>query len=325
MDLREIRNFLGEDWKSVERQIETSLKSDIDLLDTTNKMILSHSGKQLRPILSLLAARACSGGSVTEAACRYAAAAELLHNATLLHDDVADNSMKRRGNPTILSLMGASASVLVGDYWLVKAMRQIIGEDSMSYRATMIFSKTLCDLAEGEMLQLQKASQCDTTEEDCLRIIYSKTASLFEAAAVSGAVAVNAPAEYEKAVGDYAVALGIAFQIKDDIFDYSQSEQVGKPVGVDVTEQKITIPLIGAMKGSPREEEIRDKVRNIAAHPEYRDDVMAFVVENGGLAYAYKRLNDFADKAVSALSVLPESREKTLLAELVRYIGERNR
>lgn len=233
--------------------------------------------------------------------------------------------MKRRGNPTVLSLMGPSASVLVGDYWLVKAMRLIIGEDSMSYRATMIFSKTLCDLAEGEMLQLQKASQCDTSEEDYLKIIYSKTASLFEAAALSGAVAVNAPAGYEKAVGNYAVALGLAFQIKDDIFDYSLSEQVGKPVGVDVMEQKITIPLIGAMKDSSREDEIRDKVRNISGNPGYREEVISFVAENNGVAYAYDRLNFFADKAVAALSILPESREKTLLTELVRYIGERNR
>jgi octaprenyl-diphosphate synthase len=161
-------------------------------------------------VLALLFARVCSGGQTTEATVRYAAAAELLHNVTLLHDDVADESEQRRGAPTIMSLMGPSVSVLIGDYWLVKAMELILGEGQSDGRVIKIFSKTLSDLAEGEMLQLQKAQSGDTDEKDYLRIIYSKTASLFEAACLSAAVSVSAPEEYEVAAREYAVALGKA-------------------------------------------------------------------------------------------------------------------
>ena len=219
MDIKSVREYLGDDWKAVKEKIETSLMSDIALLNSTNSTILSNSGKQLRPLLALLIARACSGHQISEATVRYAAASELLHNATLLHDDVADNSEQRRGMPTIMSLMGPSVSVLVGDYWLVKAMELILGSSEGDHLVIKIFSKTLSDLAEGEMLQLQKAQSGDTCEDDYLRIIYSKTASLFEAACVSAAISVNASQEYRKAAKDYAVALGIAFQIKDDILD----------------------------------------------------------------------------------------------------------
>ena len=203
MDIKSIREYLGRDWTAVQERISSSLRSDIPLLNTTNDSILSNSGKQMRPALSLLIARACScGGNVSEATVRYAAASELLHNATLLHDDVADDSDQRRGVPTIMSLMGPSVSVLVGDYWLVKAMELILGPSESDHRVIKIFSKTLSDLAEGEMLQLQKAQKGDTDENDYLRIIYNKTASLFEAACVSAAISVEACPEYEKAAKD---------------------------------------------------------------------------------------------------------------------------
>ena len=254
MDIKSVREYLGKDWEAVKEKIETSLMSDIALLNATNSSILSNSGKQLRPLLALLVARACSGHQISEATIRYAAAAELLHNATLLHDDVADNSDQRRGVPTIMSLMGPSVSVLVGDYWLVKAMEMILGSSEEDHMVTKIFSKTLSDLAEGEMLQLQKAQNGDTVQDDYLRIIYSKTASLFEAACVSAAISVNASEEYMTAARNYAVALGIAFQIKDDILDYSGTESVGKPLGVDILEQKITMPLLGAIAHAPAQE-----------------------------------------------------------------------
>lgn len=322
MDLDKIKIFLGEDWDNVGQQIERSLRSNIGLLDMTNKMILSNSGKQLRPLLSLLVARACNGGRVTESTYRYAAACELLHNATLLHDDVADNSSQRRGKPTIMSLMGPSASVLVGDFWLVKAMGMILGMDRESYRVTTIFSKTLGDLAEGEMLQLQKAQSGDTTEEDYLSIVFGKTASLFEASAVSAAISVGAAEEMENAVREYAVALGIAFQIRDDIFDYNPSDKVGKPTGVDVMEQKITMPLLGVF-GKGDEKTLREKVGAIGEHPEYRDEIIAYVRENGGLEYAQRRLDGFVSKAVEAIGVLPDSEEKEILKELACYVGKR--
>ena len=327
MDLNEIKSFLGDDWEKVLEKIDEQLGSDIEVLDSTNRQILSHSGKQLRPMLSLLVARACSAGRITEASVCYAAASELLHNATLLHDDVADSSDERRGVPTIRSVMGASVSVLVGDYWLVKAMECILScHTSLDGRVIRLFSRTLSDLAEGEMLQLQKAGSCDTTEDDYRRIIFNKTASLFEVSAVSAAISVNAPAEMEDAVRRYAGSLGLAFQIRDDIFDYAvSSAQIGKPVGVDIMEQKMTLPLLGALRmaGEETAADIRRKVMEIHSHPEYREEIIGFVRDYGGIGYAMDRLGEYLDEAVTALDVLPETREKLYLIEIADYVGKR--
>lgn len=325
MDIKSIKEYLGQDWSMVQKHISDALKSDIDLLNATNASILSHSGKQLRPMLALLLARACSGGRVTEAAYRYAAASELLHNATLLHDDVADGSDQRRGVPTIMSLMGPSVSVLVGDYWLVKAVEQILGNGEGDVRVIGIFAKTLSYLAEGEMLQLQKAQSGDTDVDDYLRIIYNKTGSLFEAACLSAAISVNACEEYERAAKEYAVALGLAFQIRDDMLDYAGTASVGKPLGVDILEQKITMPLLGAFfrAGKEKETEVRALVADIAGHPEHRDEIVAFVKDNGGLEEARRELENYVGKAVKALDVLPDSYEKECLVELAYFTAKR--
>lgn len=325
MDIKAIKEYLGVDWLAVQNRIASSLKSDIGLLNSTNDSILAHSGKQLRPMLSLLMAKACSGGKVYESAIKYAAASELLHNATLLHDDVADGSDKRRGVPTIMSLMGPSVSVLVGDYWLVKAMELVIDASDDSSRVMKIFAKTLSDLAEGEMLQLQKAQKGDTDEDDYLRIIYNKTASLFEAACVSAAISAGASEDMIKSAKDYAVALGLAFQIKDDILDYAGTDAVGKPLGADILEQKITMPLLGAFAnaGSQKEVHVRTLVADIVSHPENRDEIVTFVKENGGLEYAVSRLNSYVEAAVKALDMFPESEAKNSLIELAHFTADR--
>ncbi len=326
MDIKSIREYMGADWTAVQERIGSALRSDINLLNATNESILSHSGKQMRPLLSLIMARACSGGrEASDATVRYAAASELLHNATLLHDDVADDSDQRRGVPTIMSLMGPAVSVLVGDYWLVKAVELVLDASDGDMRVIRLFSKTLSDLAEGEMLQLQKAQSCDTDIQDYLRIIYNKTASLFEAACVSAAISVDACPEYEKAAKDYAVALGLAFQIKDDILDYAGTESVGKPLGVDILEQKMTMPLLGAFvnAGPSEEERIRGVVRNIVDHPEGRNEIVSFVKDNGGLEYAVDQLDKYVAQAVEALKVLPESKEKEMLVELAYFTARR--
>ena len=179
MDFRKDHaRVLQDDWTEVSRLMRSVLQSDIRLLNEANGRILSHNGKMIRPAMSLLVSRACAG-EVSENGRKVAAAAELLHNATILHDDVADCSEERRGIPTTSSILGDRASVLLGDYWLVKAMELILDCGPQSDRVTRIFAKTLSDLASGEMLQLQKAVLGDTSREDYLRIIYSKTASLF--------------------------------------------------------------------------------------------------------------------------------------------------
>lgn len=327
MTLDEIKDFLGQDWKDTDALIRSSLESDISLLNATNKAILDHSGKQLRPIVSLLVARACGGGRVNANSVRYAAAAELLHNATLLHDDVADSSCERRGAPTVMAILGGPASVLLGDFWLVKALENILASSANCNEVIRIFAGTLSSLAEGEMLQLQKASSGDTVEEDYYRIIYSKTASLFEAAFVSAAISVNAPADWIEAVRDYAVSLGIAFQIKDDIFDYSDGKKIGKPVGIDLEEQKITLPLLGALAAaSPeRAKQIRGMVLDILEHPEYKEEIVGFVKEGKGIEYAVSRLEDYVSKAVDALAVLPDSKEKDYLVKIAGFTAYRDK
>ena len=328
MDIARVKEYLGAEWTAVQECIAGSLESDIDLLNQTNRSILSHSGKQLRPILALLTARACAAdGCASEATVRYAAAAELMHNATLLHDDVADDSDQRRGVPTIRSLMGPTVSVLLGDYWLVKAMDLILGSHEADSQVIRIFSKTLSDLAEGELLQLQKAQSGDTVEEDYLRIIYSKTASLFEASCVSAALSVGASEPAVEAMKAYAVALGLAFQVKDDILDYDGTESVGKPLGVDILEQKMTMPLLGALvnAGPQEDKRVRALVKDIVGHPEHRDEIVRFVKANGGMEYASNRLDFYVNQAVEALSVLPESYEKELLVKLARYTANREK
>jgi len=286
--------------------------------------LLSHSGKQLRPILSLVIARACGGGSCNEDSIKYATASELLHNATLLHDDVADEADKRRGQPTVRCLMGPNVSVLLGDFWLVRAVRAILDAHSGSNRAIELFSKTLSDLAEGEMLQLQKATTCDTTFEDYLQIIYRKTASLFVATAMTAALSVSATAQIEHSVGEFAKYMGYAFQMKDDIFDYlPQDTSVGKPVGIDVLEQKITLPLLCALDNvdERQQQRLRDMVRDIT--PEKRDVIIDFVRSNGGIEGAQSVLEEYCSKALDCLKILPDTREKEILQEFPAYFAKR--
>ena len=325
MDYKGIKEYLKQDLEGVNALMGKSLSSDIALLDKTNKSVLAHSGKQIRPVLCLLAARACSGGFVTEDTLLYASAVELLHNATLLHDDVADDSPMRRGVPTVMSLLGGRASVLLGDYWLVKGMENILASANSSAKVIRIFAATLSDLAEGELLQLQKADTGDTLEQDYYKIIYNKTSSLFVAAATSGAMSVGASEEKMKAVRTYAKCLGQAFQIKDDIFDYLDNQQTGKPAGLDLKEHKITLPLLGALKNvsEERAKEVRRMVCNIDDHPDYQKYIVSFVKSEGGMEYAKMRLQEFVDNAKIALRPLGDVCEVGMLSDIAEYTAVR--
>lgn len=316
MSVSEILKILGPEWEKMRALMRDSLHTDVDLLKDTNENILNNSGKLLRPMILLLTAKAC--GEITEDTVRFAAAIELLHNATLMHDDVADESAERRGRPTVVSLLGPSAAVLVGDFWLARAVELVIGSNRHS-RVASLLSKTLTDLSEGEMLQLEKASSADTDEQTYYRIIYCKTASLFEAAAAAAADSVGASDELFEAACKFGRYMGIAFQIKDDILDYAGTEELGKPVGIDLKEQKITLPLLGALRNSPREEEIRGMIRDIHSKPENCGKVRDFVWEENGVDYAAARLDEFIGKAVSALDMFPESIAKDYLIEIAQF------
>ena len=323
MDIREIREYLSGPMGRVAVQAEEVLQSDIELLDATNRSLLSQGGKRLRPMLSLLAAGACGG--INDDSVRFAAASELMHNATLLHDDVVDGATHRRGMPTVMSLLSGPASVLLGDYWLVKAVKCILDASRDSERVIRLFAKTLSDLAEGELLQMQRSAKADTSREDYFRIIYSKTASLFEVAVLSGAISAGAPEEWTAALVAYARKLGLAFQVKDDILDYAGDGAVGKPLGIDLREGKVTLPLLCALETVSPEEaaEVRKMVVGIDGNPALEERIRTFVRERDGVAAAAREMDGLLDEAVSALDELPSSVEKTYLAKLARFVGER--
>ena len=323
-DITKVKESLHPYLERVERLIDNSLRSEIPLLDSVNRSLRERPGKMLRPILALLAAGAAGG--VGEDSVRVAAAAELLHNATLLHDDVVDDATVRRGKPTVASILGGRAAVLVGDFWLVKCMQAILSSEEYGDRVLRIFAKTISDLSEGEMLQLQKASDGDTTMEDYLRIIYCKTASLFEATALSAGVSAAAPEDVVTGLGEFARTIGLAFQIKDDIMDYGlAAPEIGKPVGQDLIEQKITLPLLCALDSVSEKEalEIRRKVVSIQDNPSLADEIRAFVFAHDGVRAAAAILDSYIENAILKLDFLPTSPEKSYLAKLSRYIGER--
>ena len=325
----EIKAYLQPGLEQVNAFINMALRSDIPLLDSTNRSLREHPGKMMRPMLALLVAGAAGEGTPPpEDTYRYAAATELLHNATLLHDDVVDGATERRGLPTVASILGGSTAVLIGDYWLEKCLQLVLGARREADRVLRLFAQTIGHLTEGELLQMQKASTADTTQADYLRIIYGKTASLFESAAMSAAISVAASEELIRAMGDYAYLLGLAFQIKDDIFDYEEeAADIGKPVGIDLMEQKITQPLLCVLEkaSSAEQQEIRSLVKNIPDHPENVDRVRAFVKENDGVALAKDVMDFYVEKAISCLESLPESKEKLYLARLARFVGQRDK
>ena len=326
--MEEIKAYLKPGLDQVNAFIDAALSSDIPLLDSTNRSLREHPGKMMRPMLSLLVAGAAGAATPPpEDTYRYAAATELLHNATLLHDDVVDGATERRGLPTVSSILGGSAAVLIGDYWLEKCLRLVLGARREADRVLRLFAQTIGHLTEGELLQMQKASSADTTQADYLRIIYGKTASLFESAALSAAISVAADEQVVRAMGDFAYQLGLAFQIKDDIFDYDEDASIGKPVGIDLEEQKITQPLLCALEKATPEEQasIRNLVREIPDHPEHVARIRAFVKEKDGVALAKDVMDSFVAKAISCLEILPESKEKLYLAKLAEFVGKRDK
>ena len=326
--MKEILAYLKPGLEHVNSFIDAALRSDIELLDSTNRSLREHPGKMMRPILALLVAEAAGQATPPEDTFRYAAATELLHNATLLHDDVVDGATERRGMPTVASLLGGSAAVLIGDYWLQKCLRLILGARRETDRVLRLFAQTLGHLTEGELLQMQKATTGDTTQTDYLRIIYGKTASLFESTALSAAISVGVNEDVVRAMGDFAVQLGIAFQIKDDIFDYSDAaEALGKPVGIDLLEQKITQPLLCALDQVPEAEQkrIRGLVARIADDPSLAAEVSAFVKEHNGVSLAVTEMEKHVEMGISYLRVLPESKDKEYLEKLARFVGQREK
>ncbi len=315
---KEIEKYLGDFWTAYRSAFKDSLKADVALLRRINSQLFEHTGKQLRPILTLLAARAVCG-DCPESVIRCAAAVELLHTATLLHDDVVDKSQLRRGFPTVNSEYGETSAVLIGDFWLSRAVELII--DNPDRRVLATFAKSLTSLAEGEMIQLERSMSPKPDEDTYFEIIRHKTASLFETAVLSAAYSVSATDSATDAVKGYALHFGRAFQIKDDILDYSPNLKTGKPSGQDIMERKITLPLIGALKNAPAKvsSAFLKKVKTLP------EDISAMALElvrsYDGLMYAGSRLADEIGEALSCLSLLPQSEARSYMEWIAKSLA----
>lgn len=318
--MKEVQQYLGKAWTDFQRCFAESLESDIPLLDKANQYLLGHGGKKLRPLFTLLIAKALRG-DCNERVVRCAAASELLHTATLMHDDVADNAPTRRGVPTMMTVYSPTTAVLLGDYWLSKAMDLII--DHPDKRVLHVFSKCLADLASGEMLQLEKAEKADTTEDDYRRIIYCKTTSLFEACMVSAACSVEASEKEIERCRIYAWHIGQAFQMRDDMLDYSPELSIGKPTGQDILEKKITLPLFGLFEKAPRSvvREVRRRMKNPDA--ELVSDVFAWVRQYDAMSYAREKLDAEIRQAVEVLAAFPASPSRDYLEKMAGMIAIR--
>lgn len=328
-DIEGVRAFLGDDVDRYRGVLYEALKTDRSYLDRVNKYILGNRGKEMRPLLSLLVGRCC--GNLTEESFRCAAASEMLHTATLLHDDVVDQATKRRNAPTVGTLFTPYVAVLTGDYWLSCVLAVISVQ--CDRKIITLFTDATKKLSEGELLQIDKADKMDTTEEDYFIIIYGKTAVLFEATVKSAAYAVDAPKHIVDGVGLFAKYLGLAFQIRDDIFDYSPSMETGKNFGIDLKERKITLPLLGAFKNAPQKRgEIISKIKELSEKsctPEREkqivDEVFAFVNENKGVEYAQEAANHYLTMGIRGLDVLPDSPAKKTLIEFAEFVCRRKK
>ena len=314
---KDIISHLGNSWNDFEAQMRLTLASDVNLLNAINDYLLKNSGKKIRPAITLLCAEATGG--INADAVKCAAVVEMLHTATLLHDDVADNSGLRRGVPTVMNLYSPASSILAGDYWLSKAL-ELLTEISTS-GIIKEFTIAVQKLAEGEMFQMEKATVLDTTEEDYFKIIGNKTSSLFVAPIRSAAMTNGSSEETATALTAYAENIGAALQIRDDIFDYSPELRTGKMSGTDIREHKITLPLIGAIRNSGRSDILDD-------FSSMKEDMLVgkiteFVIANDGIGYAQSKLEECIRAAIEALAVLPCSEAKDYLEKIAIYLKTR--
>ncbi len=316
MTIETIRGLVTADFEAVNRVVKDRLHSQVSLVDQVASYIIHSGGKRLRPLMVLLAARACgySGAHHIEGA----AVIEFIHTATLLHDDVVDGSSLRRGRETANEVFGNATSVLVGDFLYSRAFQMMVTLGRMPIMAIM--GEATNAIAEGEVLQLMTARDPETTEKRYLEVIHRKTARLFEAAAQVGAVISDAPPAIEAALAAYGNHIGTAFQLVDDALDYQADEtSLGKHLGDDLAEGKPTLPLIYALQHGDADQ--RAMIRQAIVHGglERLAEITKAVASLGGLAYTARLAESEADQALAALAPLPETAFKEGLSELARF------
>ena len=309
------------DMQAIDQVIHQRLSSDVVLVNQLSNYIVNSGGKRLRPLITMLSAKFF--GYQGENHYLMAAIIEFIHTATLLHDDVVDESDLRRGNETANALFGNAASVLVGDFLYSRAFEMMVDMDDM--RVMKILATTTNVIAEGEVMQLMNVHDAETTEEKYLEVIYCKTARLFEAATQLGAILCNCSEVEERAMADYGRYLGTAFQLIDDVMDYSSdSETMGKNVGDDLAEGKPTLPLIYAIQKGSTEQVSLIKTAIKKGGYDHIDEVQAIIQQTGALEYAEDMAKKQAQLAINSLSNLPDSEYKTDLENIARLSVHRS-
>ncbi len=307
-----------------EEKFRLSMSSKVALLNRITHYIVNRKGKQMRPMFVFLVAKMIKNGEVSERTYRGASVIELIHTATLVHDDVVDDSNRRRGFFSINALWKNKIAVLIGDFLLSKGL--LLSIDNNDFDLLKIISVAVREMSEGELLQIEKARQLDITEDVYYEIIRQKTATLIAACCSLGAASVKPNSPEVETMRKFGELIGMAFQIKDDLFDYGD-EAIGKPTGIDIKEQKMTLPLIYVLNNSSGKERkwLINSIKNHNKDTKRVKEVIAFVKANGGLEYAIDKMKQFQTEALQILDTYPKSEFKDSLELMVNYVIDRKK
>jgi octaprenyl-diphosphate synthase len=322
MSIDKIKSPIDQELVAFEQHFKQSMRSAVPLLDKITYYIVRRKGKQVRPMFVFLSAKIC--GEVGESSFVAASLIELLHTASLVHDDVVDDSLERRGFFSVNALWKNKIAVLVGDYLLSQGLSLAL--KNKAYRVLEIVSDAVKALSEGELLQIEKARRLDIEEPIYYDIIRKKTASLIAAACQAGAASTTTDEEQIETMRLFGEKIGIAFQIKDDLFDFGVDD-VGKPLGIDIKEKKLTLPLIYALNQAPvaQRRSVINTVRRHNENPEKVKEVIEFVRQSGGIQYAREAMYRYREEALQLLETFPASESRQALKELVVFVTERDK
>ncbi len=322
ISLNHIKKPIESELKEFESHFKKSVESTVPLLDKIMHYIVQRKGKQVRPILIFLCAKMF--GDVNKATHDAASLVELLHTASLVHDDVIDDSNERRGFFSINALWKNKIAVIVGDYLLSKGL--LLALENERYALLQIVSKAVKDLSEGELLQMEKARKLDIEEDIYFEIIRQKTASLIKAACKAGAASITQDEEELAKIADFGESIGMAFQLKDDLFDFGD-DIIGKPKGIDIKEKKMTLPLIYALSKADKKTKHKflNYIKRDSENPRKVKEIIEYVKGSGGMEYAHEKMMEFRKKAEDILFTLPENEARESLFALVAFVTERKK
>lgn len=322
--VEQIKQPIAYEMELFEQKFLLSMSSKVALLNRITTYIVNRKGKQMRPMFVFLVAKMIEHGEVSERTYRGAAVIELIHTATLVHDDVVDDSNRRRGFFSINALWKNKIAVLIGDYLLSKGL--LLSIDNNDFDLLKIISIAVREMSEGELLQIEKARSLDITEEVYYEIIRQKTATLIAACCSLGAASVKPGSNDVELMRKFGELIGMAFQIKDDLFDYGE-DKIGKPIGIDIKEQKMTLPLIYVLNNCSKKDKnwLINSVKNHNKDKQRVKEVVKFVKTNGGLDYAISKMEVFKNEALQILESYPDSEYKDSLIMMVNYVIERKK